>query len=163
MIDDPSTLTESEPLRASVLYPGRLLQEMTTEFGPAAVRKGLEFKAEPYLDWHDVIGDEAKVRQIVARLLANAITHTPEGWVRLAVTPPDGQHWSVIVEDTGPGISPKEVAHVFEAFPGAPGTGPGLSASRTLADRLGGKLSLRSVAGRGTRCEVRLPVMLRHS
>ena len=164
-----SVMDGHEPLRATLLSPGRLLQEMTATFRPMAAQKGLEFKVEPYLDWHDVIVDESKVRQIAANLLGNAIKYTSAGWVGIGMRPPDGQHWSLTVEDTGCGMTSEEAARVFDEYyrvPATahlPGTGLGLAICKQLVERLQGHISLHSTPGRGTRVEVRLPVLVRPS
>ena len=164
-----SAMNGQEPLRTALLNPGRLLQEMVATFRPMAAQKGLELKAEPYLDWHDVIIDEYKVRQIAANLLGNAIKYTSSGWVGIEMRPPNGQHWSFAVEDTGGGMTSEEVAHVFDEYyrvPATahlPGTGLGLAICKQLVERLQGQISLRSAPGRGTRVEVRLPVLVRPS
>ncbi len=164
-----SLMDGREPLRAALLSPGRLLADMAASFRPAAAKKGLEFRVEPYPDWHDVIVDESKVRQIVANLLGNAIKYTSAGWVQLEVKPPNGEHWSFIVEDSGCGMTPEEAGRIFEEYyrvPATahlPGTGLGLSICKQLVERLEGKISLHSAPGQGTRFEVRLPVMVRPS
>ncbi|MBE7159016.1 MAG: HAMP domain-containing histidine kinase [Rhodospirillales bacterium] len=155
------------PLRAALLSHGRLLQDMTVSFRPLAAQKGLEFRTEPYPDWHDVVIDESKVRQIAANLLGNAIKYTSKGWVHMLVRPPDGQHWSFAIEDTGCGMTSEEAKRVFEEYyrvsatAHLPGTGLGLAICKGLVERLDGTIALRSEPGKGTRVEVRLPVMVR--
>ena len=160
---------ECTPLRADLLNPGRLLQEVVAAFRPLAEQKGLGFEVASYPDWHDVIADAQKVRHIVATLLENAITHTSAGWVRLEFRPPAGAHWGVVVEDTGSGMATGEVGRIF-------GTRRQRSAAATLSDasgclanckelvgRLRGAISVHSRPGQGTRVEIRLPVMVPHS
>ena len=83
--------------------------------------------------------------------------------------PPNGQHWSFAVEDTGCGMASEEAARVFgeyyrvPATAHLPGTGLGLAICKQLVERLQGQISLRSAPGRGTRVEVRLPVLVRPS
>ena len=161
-----SLMDGREPLRAALLSPGRLLQDMAASFRPVAAKKGLEFRAAPYSDWHDVVVDESKVRQIVSNLLGNAIKYTSAGWVQLEIKPPDGQNWSFVVEDSGCGMTREEAERIFEEYyrvPATahlPGTGLGLSICKQLVERLQGKISLRSEPGQSTRFEVRLPVMV---
>ena len=79
--------TGAKPLQTAPLHPGRLLKELTILCRPATKRKGLEFRVEPSTDAHGVIGDESRLRLVVASLLANSIKHTATGWVRLAAYP----------------------------------------------------------------------------
>ena len=157
----------TEPLQIAPLYPGRLLRELTVLCLPAAQRKGLEFMVEPYTDAHDVIGDENRLRLALASLLANSIKHTAAGWVRLAAHAPDGLHWSILIEDTGPGMSPEQTKHVFEANPlqwtpaNLPGRGLGLAICKQWIERLHGRLTFGSASTDGTLCQVTLPIMLR--
>lgn len=113
--------------------------------------------------------DPERMGQVLANLLENALRHTPPGGsVRLSATRPD-QHWVELeVTDTGEGITPEHLPHVFERFyradparhrqPGSSGSGIGLTISRALVEAHGGGLSARSAgAGRGATFTVRLP------
>ena len=103
--------------------------------------------------------DGDRVLQIVSNLLSNAFSWTPDGGsISLALTRKNGAAW-VAVTDSGPGIPPEERDRVFRPFvsENGEGTGLGLSISRELAHALGGDLRLRSVVGRGSRFELRLP------
>lgn len=102
-----------------------------------------------------VLGDESKARQILVNLLGNAVKFTAEGGIALRVDArPEGDHrfrLIVEVEDTGQGIAPEDLPHVFEAFAqterGAQakhGTGLGLTISREFARMMGGDITLRS-------------------
>ena len=157
----------TEPLQIAPLYPGRLLRELTILCRPAAQRKGLEFRVEPYTDAHDVIGDENRLRLAVASLLANSIKHTATGWVGLAAYPSDGLHWGILIEDTGSGMTPEQTKCAFEACPlewtpaNLRGRSLGLAICKQWIERLHGKLSFSSALTDGMLCQVTLPVMLR--
>ena len=106
-------------------------------------------------------GDEARLRQLAAILVDNAIRHSPAGG-RVTVTAGPGAWLSV--EDEGPGIDPAHVDQVFERFwraPDAPsgGTGLGLAIARWIAERHGGTIQASNRGGgqRGARFTVRLP------
>ncbi len=121
-----------------------------------------------------VIGDEGRLRQIFANLLSNALTHTPAGTaVSVRVQASDG--WVELeVSDDGPGLSPDEVAHVFEPFYRADpargrvredeqteegnGTGLGLAIVAAIAEAHGGSVGVTSAPGQGATFRVRLPV-----
>lgn len=113
----------------------------------------------------DVIGDEARLRQVLANLLGNALTHTPrEAAVTVRLTAaPDRVRLDVV--DAGPGLSPDATARVFERFYRADasrtrasgGAGLGLSIVQALVTAHGGRVSVQSEPGRGSTFTVVLP------
>jgi signal transduction histidine kinase/DNA-binding response OmpR family regulator len=106
--------------------------------------------------------DPVRVRQIVGNLVTNAHTYTPaDGKIDVAVSS-DGERLEVMVSDTGIGMTPEQVAHVFDRFyrasgQTAPGTGLGLSIVKSLVEMHRGELEVSSEAGRGTTFRVRMP------
>jgi signal transduction histidine kinase len=111
--------------------------------------------------------DREDVRQIVADLLRNAVTYTPDDGsvtVRIAAGADPGTV-AFEVADTGPGMPPEELSRAFDfGFRGelprrlrAPGLGAGLWICRELAARNGGNLALISELGAGTRATLTLP------
>ena len=107
-----------------------------------------------------VHGDEARLRQLAAILLDNAIRHAPAGSrVTLAAGP---GAW-LTVTDEGPGLDPASLDHVFERFwraPDAPpgGTGLGLAIARWIAERHGGTVTAANrTDGPGAVFTVRMP------
>ena len=116
-----------------------------------------------------VTGDEPRLRQIVANLLENAQVHTPAGApVRVEVGVRDGTAVLAVI-DTGPGVDPQQMPHVFERFyrgtppgsgdaaPRTEGSGLGLAIVKTIAEAHGGAATVSSRPGEGARFEVRLP------
>ncbi|WP_062646572.1 sensor histidine kinase [Streptomyces maremycinicus] len=115
-----------------------------------------------------LVTDETLLVRILRNLLSNALKFTERGEVRLDIAAdPEPSAPAVLftVTDTGVGIPAEEIDRVFEAFyqvrgphrSGRSGTGLGLPYARTLAELLGGSLTLTSTAGVGTRVQVRLP------
>ncbi len=117
-----------------------------------------------------VIGDEPRLRQIVANLLENAQVHTPAGApVRVEVGVRDGMAVLAVI-DTGPGIDPEQAPHVFERFyrgtppgsgdaaPRTEGSGLGLAIVKTIAEAHGGTATVTSRPGEGARFEITLPL-----
>jgi two-component system OmpR family sensor kinase len=113
-----------------------------------------------------VPGDDARLRQVVANLVGNAITHTPpEATIRVCVGTQDG---SAVLEvaDDGPGLAPEEASRVFERFYRADpsrtrasgGSGLGLSIVAALVAAHGGTVEVDTAPGRGATFRVRLPV-----
>lgn len=111
--------------------------------------------------------DPDRMAQVLANLLDNALQHTPPGGVvRLAVHEPDPQWVEITVTDTGEGIDPEHLVHIFERFyradpargRGHGGSGIGLTISRALVEAHGGGLSAASLGrGQGASFTVRLP------
>ncbi|WP_051499024.1 cell wall metabolism sensor histidine kinase WalK [Nocardia sp. BMG51109] len=113
----------------------------------------------------ELLGDEARLRQVLANLVNNALVHTPpEAAVTVRLTPADEE---VVLEvtDTGPGLPPDQADRIFERFyrtdasrsRDSGGTGLGLSIVRALVAAHGGAVSVRSAVGEGTTFTVRLP------
>jgi signal transduction histidine kinase len=108
--------------------------------------------------------DSGRLRQILFNLVGNAAKFTSDGEVRIGVRP-DGHVMVFEVADTGIGMSPEQLARVFDAYAQADGetyrryggSGLGLTISRLLCDALGGTISVESAVGQGSRFTVRIP------
>jgi GAF domain-containing protein/CheY-like chemotaxis protein len=115
--------------------------------------------------------DLTKVRQALFNLLSNACKFTEGGTVTLRVSreAADGRDWLIFsVDDTGIGMTPEQLARLFEAFSQADaattrkygGTGLGLALSRRLCRMMGGDVAVESQAGRGSTFTIRLPAQV---
>ena len=125
-----------------------------------AEAKGLSLEVD--MVWtgpHEVVGDAARVRQVLHNLLGNAVKFTDQGRIRLRLVRPAGSDQvAVSVEDTGIGIPPEELPHIFEAFHQVEntaerrhgGTGLGLTISQKLCRAMGGDLRCESTPGQGS-------------
>jgi signal transduction histidine kinase len=111
--------------------------------------------------------DRHRIREMLLNLVTNAIKYTPPGGtVALALAQEDG---SVVfrVTDTGIGIAPGDLPHIFDRFWRAdparsrtgdrPGTGLGLAITKWIAEAHGGSITVQSRPGRGSGFTVRLP------
>lgn len=112
-----------------------------------------------------VLGDEARLRQVVSNLVGNAITHTPAGTpVRIGVGT-DGAEAVLVIEDEGPGLTAEEAERVFDRFYRADGSraratggaGLGLAIVRSIVTAHGGHVDLHSSPGQGASFQIRLP------
>ena len=114
-----------------------------------------------------VAGDEARLHQVVANLLANARMHTPVGTTVVAEVAVTGERCVVRVRDNGPGIPPELLPRVFERFTradtsrsrapgGEGGSGLGLAIAEAIVGAHGGHIEVQSVPGR-TEFAVELP------
>ena len=106
-----------------------------------------------------VIGDPARLRQVLHNLLGNAVKFTARGSVSLTLSRDVANGlFSAEVADTGPGIAEDDLEHVFEAFrqlggaklQPSEGAGLGLTIARDIAQAMGGNITLRSTVGAGT-------------
>ncbi|MFY8083586.1 MAG: ATP-binding protein [Rubrivivax sp.] len=124
---------------------------------PLASRRGLDVA----LRWRGdippwVMGDAARIGQVLHNLLGNALKFTARGAVTLTVTAPAAGRLAIEVEDTGPGISEEDQKRVFEAFERVgdvgllPGTGLGLTIARRLAQAMDGDVTCESRLGHGS-------------
>lgn len=118
-----------------------------------------------------VLGDEGRLRQVLANLVSNALMHTPDNaavsvGVRVVHVESDAARVEVEVRDTGPGLTPSEVSKVFDRFyradagraRGHGGTGLGLAIVRSLAQAHGGAITCASTVGEGTEFILTLPL-----
>ncbi len=122
---------------------------------------------EIILDYHPdcprhFMGDPSRFRQILLNLIGNAVKFTSEGFIRLGVTlESEGtseEHLRLEVQDTGIGLKPEAIEHLFDEFTQADstttrtygGTGLGLAISKKLVTIMGGKIGIDSVYGEGT-------------
>jgi signal transduction histidine kinase len=132
-------------------------------FEPMADAKDLTLVGEIDLDLGMVRSDQNKVQRIASNLLSNAIKYCDLGEVRLEMRALGETEWVIEVSDTGGGIAPEERERIFAEFQRLPqhaqqpGLGLGLAIVRTLVQRLGGRVSVESEVGIGSRFTVVLP------
>ncbi|MEP3142615.1 ATP-binding protein [Qipengyuania citrea] len=144
-----------------------LVERVAELFRPLARRKGLAIDVVAPAAM-PVTGQPARIQQILANFVSNAVKFTASGQVTLSCSAPtDGSdRWTFVVEDTGSGIAPERMKTIFEPFGGsapdslgrATGSGLGLSITRDLAEQLGGTVTAESAAGGGTRMVLALPL-----
>jgi PAS domain S-box-containing protein len=145
-----------------------LIEDITELLAPRAQVKKLEIAA--YVDERlpmEVVGDSARLRQVLLNLAGNAIKFTATGAVALIVEPGIWPNEiSFLVRDTGIGIAPEAQARIFREFEQADeriarsygGTGLGLSISERIVKRMGGRIALESKPGVGSTFEVSVPL-----
>ncbi len=145
-----------------------MIEDIAELLAPRAQARHLEIAA--YVDERlpvEVVGDAARLRQVLLNLAGNAIKFTSRGGVALIVEPgsvPDNIRF--IVRDTGVGIAPEAQARIFREFEQADertvrnygGTGLGLSISERIVKRMGGRITLKSAPGRGSTFQVTVPL-----
>jgi len=135
---------------------------LETEFMPIAMNKGLSLIVKNEND-AVVLTDKERIIQIGNNLLSNAIKFTEEGGVSLTTDYNNGI-LTLVVEDTGTGMTKKEQQQVFGAFErlsnaaAKDGFGLGLAIVKNIVTMLSGKISLESEQGKGSRFIVEIPM-----
>src|SRR6185437_12191460 len=115
------------------------------------------------LDGADVICDRERIAQVLGNLLGNAKKYCAPGDVIMVSARRAGADVAIVVEDSGPGIAPGDLPHVFELFWSSTdhpqhGAGLGLYISKGLIEAHGGRITAESAPGRGARFTVTLPI-----
>ncbi|MEW6094759.1 MAG: HAMP domain-containing sensor histidine kinase [Chloroflexota bacterium] len=138
-----------------------LARETAAAFEKQAKAAGVTLTVEtsPDLPWLDL--DPGRVRQVLSNLLANALRYTPTGGtISVRYHQVDGR--AVLeVADSGSGIPPEEIPHVFERFyrsTDSGGMGLGLAIAKKLTEAHGGTITAESAPGAGTTMRVTLPI-----
>ncbi|MEV0130552.1 HAMP domain-containing sensor histidine kinase [Dactylosporangium sp. NPDC050688] len=192
LVNDLLTLARMDEERPLQLSPVDLLAVAADSVRDAHVRVPTRFVQLSALDEHSVTfepvtveGDEARIRQVVANLVSNALQHTPED-TRVVVRVgrateggppptaavgaplPSGVPLAAIeVSDTGPGMNPGDAARVFERLYRAEGSrsrrhggaGLGLAIVAAIVQAHGGRVELWTAPGEGARFRLVLPAM----
>lgn len=139
-----------------------MAEALLMEFAPLAEAKDLRFTVE-CCDNVILMGDKERIMQVCGNLLSNAIKFTQSGRVSLRMEY-NGRVLSIVVEDTGSGISGEEQQRVFGAFERLSnaatqdGFGLGLSIVKRIVDMLDGTIRLDSEKGKGSRFTIELPM-----
>ncbi len=155
-------LDEGRPLQRRPVRLDRIAEDAVRDARAVQPGRTIACDAEPV----EIVGDDARIRQALANLLANARTHTPAtADVEVAVRR-DASHAVVDVVDAGPGMTAEAAERVFERFFRADsgrartsgGSGLGLAIVAGIAEAHGGTAQVESSPGTGTRFRLRLPL-----
>jgi len=158
---------EIGPSEAAMVELDRVAKDSVADVLPEAARKDIDVGFE-LIEPIAIKGEPIMVATMIRNLLENAVRFTPRGGrVDIGVYRDSGEA-VVQIEDTGPGIPPRDMDRIFEPFfrrsqPSEDGTGLGLSIVKRVVDRLGGSIVLENISGSsgtGLRATVRLPVDL---
>lgn len=150
----------------------RLMQEVTSMMAVQVREKGLTFTGDgDCVEERVFVGDPTRLRQIMINLCSNAIKFTHNGYVHVSITcqptdRPDIEMICIAVRDSGIGIPADQIDTIFQKFVQADtsinrkygGTGLGLAITKTLAEIMGGGISVTSEPGVGSTFEVCIPL-----
>lgn len=142
---------------------GELMKKVAAEFKPAAVKKGLTFETSNCGERIYVEADAGAIEKVARKIVENAVKFTHNGTVQVEIGR-NGRRAYFLVRDTGVGISPSFMPHVFEAFKqesqgldrSHEGSGLGLSVARHLVRVMNGEIEVDSEQGRGSTFKVHL-------
>ncbi len=147
----------------------RIVQEAAELHAPLAAEKEIDFSWSVAAGLPLILADGERLQQVLGNLLGNAIKYSPHGaTVVLRAEPDSGQAVRFIVDDTGPGISARDLDSIFELYwrgvPGGAirrgGTGLGLAISRAIVEAHGGSISVESSPGAGSRFYFTIPAIV---
>jgi two-component system OmpR family sensor kinase/two-component system sensor histidine kinase BaeS len=164
LLDDLQTLSTAEAgvlrLHRERVDPADLAGDAVAALRARADRAGVTLTSHAPDPVPEVDVDPVRIGEVLANLLTNAIRHTPAGGSVRVVVEPDPAGVAVTVADTGPGIDPRDLAHVFDRFvksADSGGAGLGLAIARSLVEAHGGSIAARSAPGEGTTMRFVLP------
>jgi signal transduction histidine kinase len=140
-----------------------LLNELTRQMGKVAEGHGVRLETAPSTGL--VQADPTRLRQVLLILIDNALHHTPAGGQIRLQAQADARRVCLTVSDSGAGIPPEHLPHIFERFYRGiedrrqhdSGSGLGLSIARGLVEAMHGQISVTSQVGKGTQVSVYLP------
>lgn len=147
---------------------GCMVRDITDMMSVRAQNKGLALLIDQSSEFpRFIVGDEARLRQILINLIGNALKFTQQGGVtlRLSTRQNSISHLVIEVEDSGTGISPEDQQRIFEPFVqlgeqgDSKGTGLGLTITRQFVQLMHGHLTLESVLGKGSLFRIDLPLI----
>ncbi len=170
LIDDVLDLATIEsdamPLADEPVSLQRVLDDVLQWTQMQAAQTGVTVQAQAMSGW--VRGDPRRVRQIVSNLVSNAIKYNRPGgkvWLSAQACLHQGQPaWTMVIHDTGRGLSPEQRAQLFQPFNrlgaergSVQGTGIGLAIVHNLVRLMGGEVAVTSAPGEGSEFRVTLP------
>jgi signal transduction histidine kinase len=165
LVDDLETLARADAagfsLQRTRTSLDELVSEVAAEYAPIFAERGIDLRTAI---GGEVVADvdPVRIRQVVTNLLSNAAKFTPEGGQARARVEREADSAVIAVWNSGPGISPEDLPHVFDRFyrgqgasPG--GSGIGLTVVSDLITAHGGTVDVASSVVDGTTFNVRLP------
>lgn len=163
LLDDLQTLSTAEAgaltLHREPTDPRHLIDAAVHSFAAQASDAGVRLETRADDDIAEIEVDPLRIGEVLGNLLSNALRHTPAGGVVTVASVRTGDGVELSVSDTGTGISPERLPHVFDRFsraPDSPGAGLGLAIARSLVEAHGGEIRAESGQG-GTTISFVLP------
>jgi signal transduction histidine kinase len=165
MVNDLLDLSRMEaglsPSKRIPVDLGKIASEVRNTFAIRAAQAEVQLTLDIESDIQPILGNEDQVRRVLYNLVENAIKHTPSrGTIEMLIRPgPKENILRFLVRDTGPGIAPEHISHVFERFyradagqtrPGTlRGSGLGLAIAKSIVENHAGQIGVNSQLGSG--------------
>ena len=158
------TALKSRPVEFSEVDLNLLAEQVVTAQKLLAESVGLSLIFEPDLDLPHIQAEQNQIARLINNLVTNAIRYTPTGEVRVKTSKAE-KKVCLTIQDTGIGIEPGDLPHLFERFyrgqnvrqSGMHGTGLGLAIVKEIVDFHGGEIQMQSEPGKGSIFQVWLP------
>ena len=171
MVDDLLTLARADEGRAPLALEETDLRELVADVSETAGMLGEDGKLTVTTQIPDepvrLPVDRHRIRELLLNLVTNAIKYTPPGGTVGLTLGAGADHATLVVSDSGIGIAPGDLPHIFDRFWRAdparsrtgdrPGVGLGLAITKWIAEAHGGSITVQSRPGRGSVFTVRLP------
>lgn len=168
VIDDLRTLSLVDSgtlnLQLELVNVGELILEVLAASQMQAKSADVTLNAGVQEDLPQLEIDPIRIREVFSILLSNALRYTPKGGsvsIRSRLEGGEPEKMNITVHDTGAGISPQDLPHIFDRFykgSDSQGSGLGLAIAKSLIEAHGGEISIQSELGQGTTITFTLPV-----
>ena len=167
ILDVSRIITGKLRINARPIMASPIIQTVVESLRPSVEAKNIRLRLRLDLETRTLYADPDRLQQVVWNLLSNAVKFTPDGGQVTVGLECDEAETRITVSDTGKGITPEFLPHVFDRFSQADGTttrrhgglGLGLALVRHIVEFHGGTVEVRSPGeGRGATFTVRLPV-----
>jgi len=167
LIEDLRTLSLADAGQLSLVLrpvePRGLLEHTALAYLPAAEARGIQLTLED-ADTPPIIVDPDRILQVLGNVVSNAIRHTPEGGQISLSAVAENDRVILRIRDSGPGIPPEDLPHIFDRFyrgdkarTSDEASGLGLAIARSLVEAHGGRITVENVPG-GASFAIALPV-----
>ena len=156
-------------IQMAPIKPAELLETLHGLMDKSAADKNIRLTSEIDPNLPDTLnGDAARLQQILLNLVNNAVKFTEQGSIRVRLFRPNEDKWGIVVSDTGEGIPPSEIPHIFDTFRQVDGAatrvhggfGLGLSIVKQLVNIMNGQIEVQSILGEGTTFMITLPLTI---
>jgi signal transduction histidine kinase len=151
--------------------PGEVGQESIEDTRLAAAERNIQIRVQPPAEFKPIVGSRRRMRQVLTNLLNNAIKFAPENSIVFFKAWYEEDELIFLVEDSGPGIPPEDIAYIFTDFfrasnvGNSPGAGLGLSIAKKIMDAHNGDILVENLTDEdgnvtGSRFTVHIPLNL---
>ena len=173
LVDDLRTLSLADAgeltLNRVPIAPGDCLERTAASQAALAAQQSVEVRVQVAPNLPLIAADRERIAQILGNLMSNALRYTPKGGTIMLSAEAGVESVLLRVSDTGPGIEPEYLPHIFQRFYRADESrttngesGLGLAIAKSLVEAHGGTITVESIVGQGTIFTVALPASLQN-